>query len=74
MLPAAVAIGAVSPGLSARLAARFGERAVLLTGIGLLITALGLLARLPVRADYVTDPLPLMLLAAGVGLALPALT
>ncbi|CAM5438622.1 hypothetical protein SFIMM107S_01698 [Streptomyces griseus] len=55
-------------------AARFGERTVLLTGIGLLITALGLLARLPVRADYVTDLLPVMLLAAGFGLALPALT
>ncbi|WP_275408016.1 MFS transporter [Streptomyces sp. SID14515] len=74
MLPAAVVIGAVSLGLSARLAARFGERTVLLTGIGLLITALGLLARLPVRADYVTDLLPVMLLAAGFGLALPALT
>ncbi|MEU6045582.1 MFS transporter [Streptomyces griseus] len=74
MLPAAVVIGTVSLGLSARLAARFGERTVLLTGIGLLITALGLLARLPVRADYVTDLLPVMLLAAGFGLALPALT
>ncbi|WP_137234865.1 MFS transporter [Streptomyces sp. BPSDS2] len=74
MLPAAVVIGAVSLSLSARLAARFGERTVLLTGIGLLITALGLLARLPVRADYVTDLLPVMLLAAGFGLALPALT
>ncbi|MEV0888768.1 MFS transporter [Streptomyces microflavus] len=74
MLPAAVVIGAVTLGLSARLVARFGERAVLLTGIGLLIAALGLLARLPVRADYVTDLLPVMLLAAGFGLALPALT
>ncbi|CAM5284674.1 MFS transporter OS=Streptomyces microflavus OX=1919 GN=Smic_43400 PE=4 SV=1 [Streptomyces microflavus] len=75
MLPAAVVIGAVTLGLSARLVARFGERAVLLTGIGLLIAALGLLARLPVRADYVTDLLPVMLLlAAGLGLALPALT
>lgn len=74
LLPAAVAIGAVSLGLSARLAARFGERTVLLTGIALLIVALGLLARLPVRADYVSDLLPVMLLAAGFGLALPALT
>ncbi|MFE7480746.1 MFS transporter [Streptomyces sp. NPDC057552] len=74
MLPAAVVIGAVSLGLSARLCTRFGERTVLLTGITLLIGALGLLARIPVRADYVTDLLPVMLLAAGFGLALPALT
>ncbi|MFE3719025.1 MFS transporter [Streptomyces cyaneofuscatus] len=74
MLPAAVVIGAVSLGLSARLVARFGERVVLLTGIGLLIAALGLLTRVPVRAEYVTDLLPVMLLASGFGLALPALT
>ncbi|MFJ7155178.1 MFS transporter [Streptomyces sp. NPDC101118] len=74
MLPAAVTIGAVSLGASARLAARFGERNVLLAGLVLLVGALGLLTRLPVRADYVTDLLPVMLLAAGFGLALPALT
>ncbi|MFJ6937440.1 MFS transporter [Streptomyces sp. NPDC101132] len=74
LLPAAVAIGAVSLGGSARLAARFGERNVLLAGLVLLVGALGLLTRLPVRADYVTDLLPVMLLAAGFGLALPALT
>ncbi|MEU3192709.1 MFS transporter, partial [Streptomyces sp. NPDC006992] len=33
-----------------------------------------LLVRLPVHAHYVTDLLPVMLLAAGFGLALPALT
>ncbi|MFP3990594.1 MFS transporter [Streptomyces sp. E11-3] len=74
MLPAAVVIGAVSLGVSARLNARFGERRVLLTGLLLLIGVLGLLTRIPVRADYVTDLLPVMLLAAGFGLALPALT
>jgi len=74
MLPAAVVIGAVSLGVSARLCARFGERAVLLTGITLLIALLGLLARVPAHADYATDLLPVMLLAAGFGLALPALT
>lgn len=74
MLPAAVVIGAVSLGASAPLNARFGERNVLLTGLVLLVAALGLLTRLPVRADYVTDLLPVMLLAAGFGLALPALT
>lgn len=74
MLPAAVVIGAVSLGVSARLNARFGERNVLLTGLVLLIALLVLLSRVPVDADYVTDLLPLMPLAAGFGLALPALT
>lgn len=74
MLPAAVVIGGVSLGISARLNARFGERAVLLSGIVLLIGALGYLARIPVDARYATDVLPVMLLAAGFGLALPALT
>ncbi|MFC9293192.1 MFS transporter [Streptomyces sp. NPDC057011] len=74
MLPAALVIGAVSLGVSARLNTRFGERNVLAAGLGLLVLALGLLTRLPVRADYVTDLLPVMLLAAGFGLALPALT
>ncbi|GIF48293.1 EmrB/QacA subfamily drug resistance transporter [Asanoa ferruginea] len=73
MLPAAVAIGAVSLGLSARLNARFGERRMLLLGLVLLGATLGLLARLPVHANYVTDLLPTMLLASGFGLALPAL-
>jgi EmrB/QacA subfamily drug resistance transporter len=74
MLPAAAVIGAVSLGVSARLAARFGERTILLTGLVLLVGVLGLLARVPVHASYVADLLPVMLLAAGFGLALPALT
>ncbi len=74
MLPAAVVIGGASLFASAPLNARFGERGVLLAGLALLVAALGLLTRLPVRADYVTDLLPVMLLAAGFGLALPALT
>jgi MFS family permease len=74
MLPAAAVIGAVSLGVSARLNARFGERNVLLAGLVLLIGVLGLLTRLPVHAHYLTDLLPVMLLAAGFGLALPALT
>ncbi|WP_443058007.1 MFS transporter [Streptomyces sp. KLMMK] len=77
MLPAAAVIGAVSLGVSARLNARFGERNVLLTGLVLLVGVLGLLTRVPGRADqadYLTDLLPVMLLAAGFGLALPALT
>ncbi|SNS87196.1 drug resistance transporter, EmrB/QacA subfamily [Streptosporangium subroseum] len=74
MLPAAVAIGGVSLFVSARLNTRFGERAVLLTGLVLLLGAMGWLTRVPVNADYVTDLLPVMLLIAGGGLVLPALT
>ncbi|MFG2600397.1 MFS transporter [Streptomyces sp. NPDC048462] len=74
MLPAAAAIGAVSLGVSARLSARFGDRNVLLLGLALLIALLGLLTRLPAHGHYATDLLPLMFLAAGFGLALPALT
>ncbi|MEU4358131.1 MFS transporter [Streptomyces virginiae] len=77
MLPAAAAIGVVSLAVSARLNARFGERRVLLTGLVLLIGVLGLLTRVPGNAEhahYLTDLLPVMLLAAGFGLALPALT
>ncbi|MFC4535521.1 MFS transporter [Sphaerisporangium dianthi] len=74
MLPASIAIGVVSLGVSSRLYARFGERDVLLVGLALLIGVLALLARVPVHANYVTDLLPAMLLAAGFGLAIPALT
>ncbi|MEV7007647.1 DHA2 family efflux MFS transporter permease subunit [Streptosporangium sp. NPDC051022] len=74
MLPAAVVIGVVSLGVSARLNARFGERNVLLAGLALLVGMLVLLARIPVHADYLTDLLPVMLLGSGFGLALPALT
>ncbi|WP_299541426.1 MFS transporter [uncultured Streptomyces sp.] len=74
MLPAAVIIGVVSLGVSARLIARFGERVVLLGGLILLTALMALLIRLPAHASYATDLLPVMLLAAGFGLALPALT
>lgn len=74
MLPAALSIGTVSLLLSARLSARFGERRVLLTGLALLVVALGLLTRLPIHAGYAADLLPTMLLAAGFGLAVSALT
>ncbi|MCX5397970.1 MFS transporter [Streptomyces sp. NBC_00102] len=74
LLPAALVIGSVSLFLSARLNARFGERAVLLTGIALLAAQMVLLGRLPDHASYAVDLLPVMLLTAGFGLSLPALT
>ncbi|ONI80688.1 MFS transporter [Saccharothrix sp. ALI-22-I] len=74
MLPAAVAIGGVSLFVSARLNTRFGERAVLSAGLVLLLGAMLKLMTVPVNANYVTDLLPVMLLIAGGGLVLPALT
>jgi EmrB/QacA subfamily drug resistance transporter len=74
MLPAALAIGTVSLGLSARLVARFGERTILLVGLVLLLAARLLLIRLPVDGAYVADLLPVMMLTGGAGLVLPALT
>ncbi|MFG1753020.1 MFS transporter [Streptosporangium sandarakinum] len=74
MLPAAVAIGAISLFVSARLSARYGARAVLLGGLLMLLAAMLWLARVPVNAGYVIDLLPVMVLVAGGGLVLPALT
>jgi len=72
MLPAAVAIGGVALGVSARLIAKFGARTVLITGLAMLLGALALLLRMPTHAHYVPDLLPTMLLIAGGGLAMPA--
>ena len=74
MLPAAVVIGALSLGLSARLNARFGERAMLLAGLVLLLAARVLLTRIEADGSYVPDILVPMLLTGGFGLVLPALT
>jgi EmrB/QacA subfamily drug resistance transporter len=74
LLPTAVVIGTVSLGFSARLAGRFGERAVLLTGLGLVAIALALLTRVPTDGSYLTHLLaPVLIFGAGGGLTLPAL-
>ncbi|NUP04359.1 MAG: MFS transporter [Nonomuraea sp.] len=73
MLPAAVSIGGISLFVSARLSNRFGPRAVLVAGLVLLLAAMSWLTRVPVRASYVSDLLPVMLLIAGGGLVLPVL-
>jgi EmrB/QacA subfamily drug resistance transporter len=75
VVPTAVVIGIVSLGFSARLNARFGPRAVLLVGLVLIAAALGLLTRLPADGQYFVDLMPsLLVLGAGAGLALPAVT
>ncbi|WP_199485365.1 MFS transporter [Actinomadura craniellae] len=74
LLPAALVIGAVTLLLSARLNARFGERAVVLAGLALLALGLAHLTRLPVSGSYLVDLLPTLLLGSGFGLAIPALT
>lgn len=75
ILPAALIIGAVSLGLSARLIARFGARTVLLPGLGATVAGMAVLGRVPAAGDYAVDLLPaIVLLAAGFGLAMPALT
>jgi EmrB/QacA subfamily drug resistance transporter len=73
-LPVAVLIGALSLGFSERLNMRFGARATLVPGLGLIIAGLLLFARAPVDASYVVDILPVMvLLGVGAGLVFPSL-
>ncbi len=74
-LPNALAMGALSVGLSARLIMRFGARSVLLAGQVLVAISLGLLVFGPVTTQYLRDWfVPMVLLGIGAGLAFPALT
>ena len=73
MLPAAVVIGALSAGLSARLIARFGLRLMLVAGLAPIVIGFALLTRLPVAGSYPLHLLPTMLLLGGFGLAFPAM-
>jgi EmrB/QacA subfamily drug resistance transporter len=73
-LPVAIAIGALSVEISARLVTRFGARTVLLAGLTSVLAALVLFGRLPVDAHYIPDLLPgMLLLGIGGGLSFPAL-
>lgn len=73
-LPIAVLMGTISIGFSARLIARFGPRRVVATGLLSLATALLLISRAPVDANYVVHVLPTaLLLGAGFGLVIPPL-
>src|SRR3954452_13699858 len=73
-LPVALLIGALSLGFSARLNARFGAKATLVSGLVLILTGLLLFARAPVDGRYLSDVLPVMiLLGTGAGLSFPSL-
>jgi EmrB/QacA subfamily drug resistance transporter len=74
LLPPAAVIGTVSLGFSARIADRFGQRAMLLAGLVLIAVALALLASTPVHGSYLAHLFgPLVLFGTGGGLTLPAL-
>ena len=73
-LPVALLIGVFSLSFSARLSARFGARATLLSGLTLMASGLALFTRAPADAQYVSELLPVMaLLGIGAGLSFPAL-
>jgi EmrB/QacA subfamily drug resistance transporter len=73
-LPVALAIGALSVDVSARLTTRFGARGVLLAGLSFILGGLVLFARAPVDAQYLADVLPeMVLLGLGGGVSFPAL-
>ncbi|WP_329176992.1 DHA2 family efflux MFS transporter permease subunit [Streptomyces sp. NBC_01477] len=73
--PTGLVIGVMSLALSARLGARFGERAVLLPSLALFACGFLLLARVPAgHASYAGDILPATLVfGVAFGLAMPAL-
>ncbi|MGW1256401.1 DHA2 family efflux MFS transporter permease subunit [Streptomyces sp. NPDC002513] len=74
IFPVSVAIGALSLGLSPKLIARFGPRAVLLLGLSLIAAGLAVLGRVPASGSYAVDVLPALLpLGIGFGLAMPSL-
>jgi EmrB/QacA subfamily drug resistance transporter len=69
-LPANLIMGALSLGLSAKLVMRFGIRAPLAVGLGMVAVGLLLFARAPVDGTFTVDVLPnMILLGLGAGMA-----
>ena len=74
-LPVSVGIGVLSLFFAPRLTLRFGERAVLIPALALLVAGLAWLTRVPADASYWVDLMPSMvLLGVGAGLTFPALS
>ncbi|MFJ8228461.1 MFS transporter [Streptomyces sp. NPDC094448] len=74
-LPMSLVTAVISLGFSAKLNARFGNRMMLVVGLIPVVAGLALLTRLPVDGSFLVDFLPAMLLlGAGGGLVMPALT
>jgi EmrB/QacA subfamily drug resistance transporter len=73
-LPIALAIAALSLGVSARLITRFGAKNTLIPGLLVLPIGLAYFARAPIDANYLTDLFPaFLLLGIGAGLSFPSL-
>jgi EmrB/QacA subfamily drug resistance transporter len=74
-LPVSVGIGVLSLFFAPRLTLRFGERAVLIPALGLIVAGLAWMTRVPTDAGYWVDLMPSMiLLGVGAGLTFPALS
>ena len=73
-MPVAVAIGAFSVSLSARLNTRFGERNMLILGLVLMLIGMVVFTQVPVDGSYLADILPAVApIGIGMGLSFPAL-
>jgi Major Facilitator Superfamily. len=73
-VPIAVVIAVVSLGLSTRLITRFGQRAMLLLGLALIVGAFVMLSFARVNGAYLVDFLPAgLVMGLGFGLAAPAI-
>jgi EmrB/QacA subfamily drug resistance transporter len=72
--PGSLLMGVLSLGFTDKLNMRFGPRRVLIAGLGLLLVAMLLFARVPVDGNYLTDVFPTMIIfGGGAGIAFPAL-
>lgn len=73
-LPIALAIAALSLGVSARLITRFGAKNTLIPGLVVLPIGLAYFARAPIDANYLVDLFPaILLIGIGAGLSFPSL-
>jgi EmrB/QacA subfamily drug resistance transporter len=73
-LPVTLAMGTLSIRYTERLVMRLGPRRTIVPGLGLILVALVLFARVPVHGSYVASVMPSMwLLGIGAGVCFPAL-